>query len=62
VDGVVRFDHEQDPDDMRLRVDPEGTVDLARDGWHRSSAHSCLKGATHLQATTSGVTLENAGR
>ena len=62
VDGVVRFDHEQDPDDMRLRVDPEGTVELARDGWDRHSIHSCLKGATHLRATQNGVTLENAGR
>jgi imidazolonepropionase-like amidohydrolase len=62
VDGVVRFDHEQDPDDMRLRVDPEGTVELARDGWSRSTAHSCLKGATYLRATQDGVILENAGR
>jgi len=62
VDGVVRFDHEQDPDDMRLRVDPEGTVELARDGWSREAAHSCLKGVTHLRATQDGVTLENAGR
>jgi len=60
VDGVVRFDHEQDPDDMRLRVDPEGTVDLARDGYNRDRRHSCLKGATHLRATKDGVTLENA--
>ena len=62
VDGVVRFDHEQDPDDMRLRVDPEGTVDLARDGWSRHAAHSCLKGVTKLRATHHGVFLENAGR
>lgn len=60
VDGVMRFDHEQDPDDMRLRVDPEGTVDLARDGYDRRSAHSCLKGVTHLRATHKGVTLEHA--
>jgi imidazolonepropionase-like amidohydrolase len=60
VDGVVRFDHEQDPDDMRLRVDPEGTVELARDGYNRHAAHSCLKGVTHLRATTNGLTLENA--
>jgi imidazolonepropionase-like amidohydrolase len=60
VDGVMRFDHEQDPDDMRLRVDPEGTVDLARDGYDRRSAHSCLKGVTHLRATHQGVTLEHA--
>ncbi|MFB6231342.1 MAG: amidohydrolase family protein [Salinibacter sp.] len=62
VDGVVRFDHEQDPDDMRLRVDPEGTVELARDGYDRARRHSCLKGVTHLRATRHGVTLENAGR
>jgi len=60
VDGVVRFDHEQDPDDMRLRVDPEGTVDLARDGYNRDASRSCLKGVTHLQATQSGLTLEHA--
>jgi len=60
VDGVVRFDHEQDPDDMRLRVDPEGTVELARDGYSRHTAHSCLKGTTHLHATKNGLTLENA--
>jgi len=59
VDGVMRFDHEQDPDDMRLRVDPEGTVDLARDGWSRHAAHSCLKGVAQLRATRNGVTLEN---
>jgi hypothetical protein len=47
---------------MRLRVDPEGTVELARDGWSRSTAHSCLKGATYLRATQDGVILENAGR
>ena len=62
VDGVVRFDHEEDPDDMRLRVDPEGTVDLARDGWSRHAAHSCLKGVAQLRATRNGVSLENTGR
>jgi imidazolonepropionase-like amidohydrolase len=60
VDGVVRFDHEQDPDDMRLRVDPEGTVDLVRDGYNRDRRHSCLKGATTLRATHRGLFLENA--
>ena len=62
VDGVVRFDHEEDPDDMRLRVDPEGTVNLARDGWSRHAAHSCLKGVAQLRATRNGVSLENTGR
>ena len=27
VDGIVRFDREQDPDDMRLTVDPDAEVD-----------------------------------
>ena len=55
VDGVVRFDHADDPDDMRLRVDPEGTVDLARDGaYERHDANSCLHGA-FLHATKDGV-------
>ena len=62
VDGVMRFDHEQDPDDMRLRVDPEGTVELSRDGYDRDRRHSCLKGVTYLRATRNGVILENAGR
>ena len=61
VDGVMRFDHEQDPDDMRLRVDPEGTVELSRDGYDRDRQHSCLKGVTYLRATRNGVILENAG-
>ena len=60
VDGVVRFDHEDDPDDMRLRVDPEGTVDLARDGaYDRTDARSCLHGA-FIHATTNGVVLKKA--
>ena len=59
VDGVVRFDHEDDPDDMRLRVDPEGTVDLARDGaYSRRDATSCLHGA-FLHATQDGVALKD---
>jgi len=54
----VRFDHEQDPDDMRLRVDPEGTVELARDGaYGRHGVHSCLKDVTFLHATHDGVSL-----
>lgn len=60
VDGVVRFDHEDDPDDVRLRVDPEGTVDLPRDGaYTRSDVNSCLHGA-FLHATTEGISLKEA--
>lgn len=59
VDGVVRFDHEEDPDDMRLRVNPEGTVDLARDGDYSGVHHSCLNGA-FIHATDENVSLKNA--
>lgn len=60
VDGIVRFDHQDDPDDMRLRVDPEGTVDLARDGaYSRSDVNSCLHGA-FLHATAEGIALKEA--
>jgi imidazolonepropionase-like amidohydrolase len=59
VDGVVRFDHEDDPDDMRLRVDPEGTVDLARDGDYSGVQHSCLKGAAYLHVTSEEMTFKN---
>ena len=59
VDGVVRFDHEDDPDDMRLRVDPEGTVDLARDGaYDRTDANSCLHGA-FVHATKDGLSVKD---
>lgn len=59
VDGVVRFDHEDDPDDMRLRVDPEGTVELARDGaYDRHSVHGCLQG-TFLHVTADGVSMKH---
>jgi len=60
VDGVVRFDHEDDPDDMRLRVDPEGTVDLARDGDYSGVQHSCLKGAPYLHVTSEEMRFKNA--
>jgi adenine deaminase len=58
VDGVVRFDHDRDPDDMRLRVDPEGTVDLARDGAISGVRHSCLKGAV-VQVTADKLIYKN---
>lgn len=60
VDGIVRFDHEADPDDMRLRVDPEGTVDLARDGDYSGVHHSCLNGA-FLHVTEDKLAFRNSG-
>lgn len=43
VDGVVRFDIEDDPDDMRLLVDPAEEIDTAHLG--DAAGHRCLDGA-----------------
>src|SRR5690606_37639880 len=43
VDGIVRFDIERDPDDMRLLVDPAAEIDLAEVSSERE-LHSCLDG------------------
>ena len=32
VDGVVEFDRESDPDDMRIYVDPEENIDVTLQG------------------------------
>jgi len=62
VDGIVRFDHEDDPDDMRLRVDPEGTAPPikkpAHAGGHTPHPH---RTGPFLRATQDGVTLERGG-
>ena len=42
VDGVVRFDRARDPDDMRLDVAPEGSVEVVRLGQRHT--HRCLQG------------------
>ena len=44
VDGVVRFDAEEDPDDMRLYVDPEAPVDVASTE-HHTHHEGCLRDA-----------------
>ncbi len=46
VDGLVRFDRENDPEDMRLIVDPAESIDLAvihADEHH----HNCMQGAEY---------------
>ena len=58
VDGVTRFDREQDPDDMRLRVDPEAAIDLATHADHDDVTHRCMQGA-FLQASERGLHLLN---
>lgn len=54
VDGVVRFDSEDDPDDMRLTVDPEAAVDqgtLYTDHDH----HRCMDGVDFVEFARSVV-------
>ena len=47
VDGTIKFDIENDPDDMRLLVNPETAVDdvLVLDGHDH---HRCMEGAFHF--------------
>ncbi|MDQ7040243.1 MAG: amidohydrolase [Rhodothermus sp.] len=44
VDGIVRFDADRDPDDMRLRVDPERPVELAIRWGDHQHHQRCLEG------------------
>lgn len=46
VDGVVRFDRDRDPDDMRLYVDPKGSVETATI-WKEHEDH-CMQGTEAL--------------
>ncbi len=45
VDGIIRFDREKDPDDMRIYVDPSLPIDFS---YHESDGHhddSCMQDA-----------------
>ncbi len=44
VDGLVRFEIDRDPDDMRLSVDPEAAVETAT-LWHENDHRQCLREA-----------------
>ena len=60
VDGVVRFDRSDDPDDMRLRLDPEASVDSAYDWSHTDSRHGqCMQDVGRYSA--SGTTFWQSG-
>lgn len=48
VDGVVRFDREKDPDDMRLIVDPREPLDAMPLEEHRDGSDNCMKDAEEL--------------
>ncbi len=56
VDGVTRFDRTLDPDDMRLRVDPEMPVEVATH-WTGDRDDRCMQGA-FLHASERGLSLE----
>jgi len=59
VDGVVRFDRTDDPDDMRIAVDPEAAIDLATDWSDVDTRHGrCMQGA-FLHATEQGLFLRH---
>jgi len=45
VDGVVRFDREKDPDDMRLHVDPKEPLDLTHVEDRDHDHDNCMLGA-----------------
>ncbi|GAA5520631.1 amidohydrolase family protein [Aliifodinibius salicampi] len=48
VDGKKYFDREEDPDDMRVKIDPETDYDEASRRWYEESGRhgdSCLRGA-----------------
>jgi imidazolonepropionase-like amidohydrolase len=48
VDGIVRFDREKDPDDMRLVVDPKQTIDNAMLRDKDSDLDHCMEGAEFI--------------
>jgi imidazolonepropionase-like amidohydrolase len=48
VDGIVRFDREKDPDDMRLMVDPKQTIESATLRDKLSDQDHCMEGAEFI--------------
>lgn len=46
VDGVVRFDIENDPDDMRIDVDPEETIPTFFDHQNFEESEQCMEGVS----------------
>ena len=47
VDGIVRFDREKDPDDMRIYVDPKQDFDMTVGKGHEHDGDKCMDGALH---------------
>ena len=48
VDGVVRFDRQKDPDDLRLFVDPESNIPEPVTSANRDDYRRCMHGALRL--------------
>ncbi|MBL7988416.1 MAG: amidohydrolase family protein [Chlorobi bacterium] len=46
VDGVIRFDRDRDPDDMRLRIDPKTSVETST--IFHEHEEFCMKGTDNL--------------
>jgi imidazolonepropionase-like amidohydrolase len=55
VDGIVRFDRENDPDDKRLSVDPAQTIETSTQFQYDKEHDACLDGTALLMET------ENSG-
>jgi imidazolonepropionase-like amidohydrolase len=45
VDGVVRFDREKDPDDVRIYVDPKQAIDVSTFHSYDHDHENCMEGA-----------------
>jgi len=48
VDGVVRFDREKDPADMRLLPDVKGEINVTLHGQYDRGNDNCMQGAEYL--------------
>jgi adenine deaminase len=60
VDGKKYFDRENDPDDMRIEIDPEQKFEVASSKrWYEKGKNedACLQGAV-VQFTADGMSLE----
>jgi imidazolonepropionase-like amidohydrolase len=47
VDGVVRFDREKDPDDVRIYVDPKQAIDVSTFHTYEHNHDNCMEGAEY---------------
>lgn len=48
VDGIVRFDRENDPADMRLLPDPKAAIDVTLHGQYDQQQDNCMRDAEFL--------------